>query len=254
MNTLCDFGCGREATITFKNGKHCCEKSVNQCPAKRSADSEAKKGKVTGKIKETADQQCPYCGIKFKKLARHLPHCHENPNYVAGENQYTSALRQGKAKPSLSIEARLRLSAAVKSRSREWNTANGRKISAAIQKKIAANEWHMQFRNQRIFRYKGVVLQSTWEYLYARFLDINQIEWQRPREGFEYAYEGRVHKYFPDFYLPEKDLYVEIKGRIIERDEAKWIAFPKQLQVLQQEDLLQLGVPILCSERQLLEY
>lgn len=37
--TLCDYGCGREALYTLKNGKHCCSEHYNQCPAIRSKNS-----------------------------------------------------------------------------------------------------------------------------------------------------------------------------------------------------------------------
>lgn len=32
---LCDYGCGRIAKFTFKNGKHCCESAMSKCPATR---------------------------------------------------------------------------------------------------------------------------------------------------------------------------------------------------------------------------
>lgn len=254
MSILCDFGCGREAKIQFKNGKHCCEGSVNKCPSKRMLDSVRKKGRVSGKIKENADQLCPLCKGIFKKVARHLPQCHANPNYTKGSNQYIDALREGRSRPSLNADSRKKLSDAIKRRTKEQRDIVGRRISTTIQRKIAMGTWHMQFQNQRIFRYKGVVLQSTWEYLYARFLDKNSIKWVRPKEGFIYTYKDRLHRYFPDFYLPEQDIYIEVKGRIIERDKAKWASFPRKLQILQKSELLELGVPIMCSEKQLLEY
>lgn len=30
---LCEYGCGNEAMIIFKNGKHCCKKRPNMCQA-----------------------------------------------------------------------------------------------------------------------------------------------------------------------------------------------------------------------------
>lgn len=32
---ICDYGCGRNAKYSFKNGKRCCEKSTNSCPSKK---------------------------------------------------------------------------------------------------------------------------------------------------------------------------------------------------------------------------
>jgi very-short-patch-repair endonuclease len=36
---LCEYGCGQEAKQQFKNGKWCCEKNSNSCPAKRTIRS-----------------------------------------------------------------------------------------------------------------------------------------------------------------------------------------------------------------------
>jgi hypothetical protein len=55
--------------------------------------------------------------------------------------------------------------------------------------------------------YKGVVFRSTWEAKFAFQLDDLKIAWQyEPRV---FSYENR--HYTPDFYLPQFDLYIEIK-------------------------------------------
>jgi len=41
MNRLCDYGCGKEAKYSFKNGKWCCEKSHNKCPVNREKNLES---------------------------------------------------------------------------------------------------------------------------------------------------------------------------------------------------------------------
>lgn len=37
-----------------------------------------------------------------------------------------------------------------------------------------------------------------------------------------YVWEERDRNYFPDFYLPDFDLYIEVKGIQVDRDDAKW--------------------------------
>ena len=41
----------------------------------------------------------------------------------------------------------------------------------------------------------------------------------------------------PDFYLPEADLFIEIKGRVFDKDkeEAKWNQFPYKLDIYNRE-------------------
>ena len=36
-----------------------------------------------------------------------------------------------------------------------------------------------------------------------------------------YVYRDRIHHYYPDFYIPSIDTYIEIKGRETEIDEIK---------------------------------
>jgi hypothetical protein len=57
---------------------------------------------------------------------------------------------------------------------------------------------------------------------------------------------GKSHRYFPDFYLPETEEYIEIKGYKTERDEAKWKYFPKdkKLTILFGTELKELGINI----------
>ena len=63
------------------------------------------------------------------------------------------------------------------------------------------------------------------------------IKFERNKKGFPYIYKGENHLYYPDFYLPDTDEYVEIKG--IEDDlwEAKKIAFPNKLIVYTKSEI-----------------
>ena len=70
--------------------------------------------------------------------------------------------------------------------------------------------------------YNNMTLDSQWEVDFARWLDKNFVLWERPDKGFEYYYKDKKHIYFPDFYLPQLDIYVEVKGFKREKDEYKW--------------------------------
>ncbi len=43
---LCEYGCEKEATHQFKNGKWCCSKSHNSCPSLKKINSKINKGRV----------------------------------------------------------------------------------------------------------------------------------------------------------------------------------------------------------------
>ena len=59
-----------------------------------------------------------------------------------------------------------------------------------------------------------VLMDSTWEVIMATRLDELEIIWERdPNMKLEYRTRGgRKRNYIPDFYLPDLDLYIEVKG------------------------------------------
>lgn len=89
--------------------------------------------------------------------------------------------------------------------------------------------------------------QSGYERKFMVWLDQKGIVWQKCKERFPYVDStGKPHNYNPDFYLPEWDLYVEVKGMIRMNDPLKFQAFPEQkkLLLLEVEELKQLGLSV----------
>lgn len=63
--------------------------------------------------------------------------------------------------------------------------------------------------------YKGIWLDSTWELALAQRLDELSIQWERDTGKHRFGYvdaEGNERNYYPDFFIPSKDLYIEVKG------------------------------------------
>jgi hypothetical protein len=61
-------------------------------------------------------------------------------------------------------------------------------------------------------KYKGILLDSSWELALAIRLDELSINWIRP-DPIEWTdKEGVVHNYFPDFYLVDHDVYLDPKN------------------------------------------
>lgn len=80
--------------------------------------------------------------------------------------------------------------------------------------------------------YKGIILQSQWELKVAIFLDSRNILWERPTKSFDYTFEDKVLQYFPDFYLTDYNLYIEVKGWTQAKDLCKWRDFPDKLLII----------------------
>lgn len=74
----------------------------------------------------------------------------------------------------------------------------------------ALSSSHRRLR-RNIIEYNGVKLDSVWELELAKRLDSLGIRWIRPN-ALLYTAGGRDHHYFPDFYLVDRDLYLDPKN------------------------------------------
>jgi hypothetical protein len=87
-----------------------------------------------------------------------------------------------------------------------------------------------------------VYLDGTWELAVAKWLDKKQYNWKRNTKRFQYTnLKGTISHYVPDFWVEELNSYVEVKGYKTDRDIAKWNYFPKQLTVIQKQDIIQIN-------------
>jgi len=59
--------------------------------------------------------------------------------------------------------------------------------------------------------YKGFYCNSSWELAYIIYCLEHNIEIKRNKIGFDYVYENKIYKYYPDFIINDND-YIEIKG------------------------------------------
>ena len=62
-------------------------------------------------------------------------------------------------------------------------------------------------------RYKNIRCDSTYELIYLAYCDLNNIKVKRNNKYFYYTNtDGKLRKYYPDFYLTDNDTYIELKG------------------------------------------
>lgn len=188
---------------------------------------------------------CQFCGTSWKNrnsLCNHERQCKNNPDRQSGIGfEVFNAQRRaglvktwnaGQTKETNSIIAEATKKATIKKRqlSRSLETRN--KISAGI--KLAYAEGRLGTRLHRLKHdrnyfgtYKGFECDSSYELAFVIYNLDHGIAFERNYNSFEYFFEGQLHKYFPDF--KTKDGYIEIKGRITDKDLAKWRDFPKDL-------------------------
>jgi hypothetical protein len=125
------------------------------------------------------------------------------------------------------------------------------KTTITVNQKIVNGEWHNSFSHSRTYLYKGEKFDGTWELELAKWFDSNDIKWERNKRIFPYVFDGKQRNYTPDFYLPEKCYYIEVKGWKTPKDKAKWEQFPKteKLVIMRGKDLLELGLKLMVKKQ-----
>jgi len=80
-------------------------------------------------------------------------------------------------------------------------------------------------------------LQGTWELELAEYLNSRKENWIKNTKPFPYEFSGKKRKYYPDFYLPSRGVFIEVKGYETAKDLAKWAAFPNRLLICRRKDI-----------------
>ena len=60
--------------------------------------------------------------------------------------------------------------------------------------------------------YQGCRFRSRLEARWAVFFEHITVKWKYEPQGYQIGFEGRTRNYLPDFYLPDLDVWVEVKG------------------------------------------
>ena len=101
-----------------------------------------------------------------------------------------------------------------------------KKMSESTLKKVKrGKESHLygKIYHPKVIKYEknGIIFwfKSSWELKVAEYLSSNNINWEYESNKFEMVLENKETTYTPDFYLPETNTFIEVKGYW--RDDAK---------------------------------
>ena len=199
------------------------------------------------------ENECPFCKKRVKKNNTKLTHeqfCNLNPNKILhpkygkrGENQFTKAKKLGLPVPVVTDETRQKISEA--SKNQKWDDNRRKHHSAVMGKAVLENPDSYTKNNvsSRAKLYcildsdgKETKVKGTWELVVANFLTVNKIHWINDVPGINYVWGGNPHKYYPDFYCKELNLFIEVKGYETERDHCKWSAL-QNLVILKKREI-----------------
>ena len=124
-----------------------------------------------------------------------------------------------------------------------------------ISQKASCRNGRMQTKYYEVFCpyvKKNVRVQGTWEFKYCIYLNEKKIDWIRSRKinlRFKYSEDDILRTYYPDFYLPNSNEFIEIKGYYPEQNILKMKRVTeynqnKKIIILFEQDLLDLGIDI----------
>ena len=198
---------------------------------------------------------CNFCRKECKNensLRNHERLCKENPNrdndrIKAVQEKRTDSLRTRKQRGTFRnqwSDANYKLKDStrqkLKNQIQVWNDERKLKHSDSMKRAVENNPDSYTSSNRgrtKQILFDGIKFQGKWELEFYQYCKKNNIQIERSNEWFEYEWNGK-RKYFPDFYLREKDLYIEVKGYETDRDRAKWNCFPKHLKIVRKEDII----------------
>lgn len=184
------------------------------------------KGKKLNRAKNNILQDalfCVYCGKQcknFNSLKNHEIRCKSNPDRIrtSATTKAIEALnkynKNGSWNKGLTIDTDERVKYGSEKIHQYYQTHEnpfkGKHHSAETRKILSKKAHGHTYKNGTY--YKGVYLDSSYELTVAKSLDENNVKWIRPRSLFYTDSKNQKHRYFPDFYLVDYDIYLDPKN------------------------------------------
>lgn len=176
----------------------------------------------------TAKMQCHDCGKEFSAmgLGTHRWRVH-GAGIIFKPSQGHPAWNKG-----LTKESNAAITAMIDTRKRRVESgeltlighlhsdSTKEKLRSSAMKRIAEGRGTFRYGHSKKHEYAGEFFDSGWERSFAVWCDDHQIKWERCKDSFEYSWKESIHSYMPDFWMPDAQCYVEIKGMIRDRDRA----------------------------------
>lgn len=166
---------------------------------------------------------CPYCDRKLEGLnsANHIRWCDENPKRAYYNETAKSAALKRKTSNQFIKARELGLIVPESGNKGKPGTFLGKSHNEATRKRMSESALLSDHRRlcRSIHEYlkidgSTVMLDSSWEVALARRLDELKVDWIRPPPIRYSSLDDKLHNYFPDFYLPKYNLFIDPKNPI----------------------------------------
>lgn len=202
--------CGKEHDGSYGSGRFC-SKSCRMAYIASKVKNHKCNWNSNKKSKPFGTWKCPHCdfiGETRAKLKEHQHKEHSQFCVKGGWNrgltkETNSILKQYGKKLSKSLKAAYSSGQLIA----HPHTEEFKRKQSERAKERKLGGWYSSKR----IDYNGISMQSTYEVAVAKSLDENQIKWERPNP-IQYEMNGKQHRYYPDFYLPEYNVYLDPKN------------------------------------------
>ena len=178
-------------------------------------------------VLQREDMKCKYCDKELKNkraLVHHEIRCHSNPDKIKITGAAVKGAMIGR-RPTSGMSGKASWNKGKKGLQVAWNKGKKcLKISETMKNNPNAGGLRKGSGVGLSGWYKGYWCDSSWELAFVIYNLEHGIKFERNKKGFEYEFEGKICKYYPDF-LMEDCSYVEIKGYMKKKDTAKHAAF-----------------------------
>jgi hypothetical protein len=91
---------------------------------------------------------------------------------------------------------------------------------------------------KRTLKYKDGTYRSSWEVYFVKYLESRNIDFEYEMYEIKYTYDNEERSYYPDFFLPKYNLFIEIHPRCLLSDRMKAkISAVDHIEVLTEDEL-----------------
>lgn len=151
-----------------------------------------------------------------RELSQHLKELHSNVSKAGGWNKGLTAETNEKVAQIRNSFRKSIENGTYKPVGRKHTEVEKKHLSECA-KKNCLGGWH----TSKTIEYKETKLDSSYELEVAKTLDENQVKWERPTYFLWEDSNGMKHRYYPDFYLPDYNVYLDPKNDYLINNKSK---------------------------------
>lgn len=239
---ICE-NCSLEIKDIVGSGRFCSIKCARSFASKKCKEEKNKKisksltGKTRGRLEKKLTLTCKSCNVEFQSSMPFAKYCAKYPDCCIKKDE--SITIQKKEFTENQIAANKKRSENMK----KWWTDERKEIQSKIMRNITkSNPLSYRGRNRgrvKQFIIDGIRMTGTWEVEFYRWAKEKNLDPQQCVQGFLYSFNGD-RTYYPDFWIPSLDIYIEVKGFETEKDRAKWSQFPEKLMIIRKKEIDQI--------------